>query len=91
MDFEIRKPSATHTGPHSTPPFTAFVSFLEANIGVWAVYHSYTSRDSAKQRTRKARAMLAAEGFQFTTRREGDVYTVYGKKSPALLDLAHTH
>lgn len=35
--------------------------------------------------------MLAAEGFQFTTRREGDVYTVYGKKSPALLDLAHTH
>ena len=87
MTFEKRKPPRPHT--HRTPSFADFIEFLKANEGTWVVYHSYASRDSAKWRTRTARISHAADGYDFVSRREGELFTVYGKKTVKPLTLSH--
>lgn len=91
MTFDVRQPAPpTLSNQHteSAPHIAAFVEFLDANPGVWAVLNTYASYNSAAARRKRARREYSHLGFEFITRREPEGFIVYGRKRAA--PLAHT-
>lgn len=91
MTYELRNPPpscAANQYSDSTLHTRTFVAFLDANPGVWAVFHTYASKNSASTRRKTMRRQYSHLGYDFTTRHEADGFTVYGRKRAA--PLAHT-
>ena len=80
MTFQLRRPTSHGVGLRTTPRLADFLAFLDANPNTRAVYHTYTSRNSATYRRRTARRAFSHLGYEFIERTEPHGYTIYGRK-----------
>lgn len=58
-----------------------FIAFLDANEGVWAVFHTYTAKQSGYQRASDAQKKYGP-AYEFVARHDSNGTTVYGRKKP---------
>lgn len=79
-NFEIKSPPPARNGYRlGLPLMGEFVRFLDANPGVWAVFHTYSAKQSGYQRASDAQKKYGAE-YEFVARRTEEGTTVYGRK-----------
>lgn len=80
--FEVRTPPPPRNGYRvGLPLMSEFVSFLDANEGVWAVFHTYKTKQSGYQRASDAQKKYGTD-YEFVARNEENGTTVYGRKKP---------
>jgi hypothetical protein len=80
-EFEIKTPPPPRNGYRlGMPLMSEFVKFLDANPGIWAVFHTYKSKQSGYQRASDARKRYGTK-YEFVARHTEDGTTVYGKKN----------
>lgn len=78
--FEIKTPPPARNGYRpGLPMMSEFIKFLDANEGVWAVFHTYGSKQSAYQRASDAKKKYG-DRYEFVARRTEEGTTVYGRK-----------
>lgn len=78
--FEIKTPPPARNGYRvGMPSMTEFVAFLNANEGVWAVFHTYSAKQSGYQRASDAQKKYG-NGYEFVARHDETGTTVYGRK-----------
>jgi hypothetical protein len=77
-NFVISTPAPSCSPSSTAPPFEAFTAFLEANPGHWAIYHTYPTSQSGRQRVTRARRTWGKRGFVFVSRVTHDGVAVYG-------------
>lgn len=80
--FEIKTPPPPRNGSRvGLPLMSEFVAFLDANEGVWAVFHTYATKQSGYQRASDAQKKYG-DAYEFVARNGEDGTTVYGRKRP---------
>lgn len=80
--FEIKTPPPPRNGSRvGLPLMSEFVAFLDANEGVWAVFHTYATKQSGYQRASDAQKKYGP-AYEFVARNSEDGTTVYGRKLP---------
>ena len=80
--FEIKTPPPPRNGYRvGLPLMSEFVAFLDANEGVWAVFHTYATKQSGYQRASDAQKKYGPN-YEFVARNGEDGTTVYGRKRP---------
>jgi hypothetical protein len=78
--FEIKPPPPARNGSRvGMPLMSEFVRFLDANEGVWAVFHTYQAKQSGYQRASDAQKKYG-DKYEFVARHTEDGTTVYGRK-----------
>lgn len=78
--FEIKTPPPPRNGYRvGLPLLDEFVAFLDANEGVWAVFHTYETKQSGYQRASDARKKYG-DDYEFVARHGENGTTVYGRK-----------
>lgn len=78
--FEIKTPPPARNGSRlGLPLMSEFVAFLNANEGVWAVFHTYESKQSGYQRASDSQKKYG-DAYEFVARHDENGTTVYGKK-----------
>lgn len=81
-DFQIESPPPPRNGyREGLPLMSEFVAFLDANEGVWAVFHTYNAKQSGYQRASDAQKKYG-DGYEFVARKTEKGTTVYGRKIP---------
>lgn len=79
-EFVIKSPPPSRSGYRfDVPIMSEFVSFLDANEGVWAIYHTYATKQSGYQRACDANKQYGKE-YEFVARVDENGATVYGRK-----------
>ena len=79
--FEIKNPPLARNGSRVGLPLMAeFIAFLNANEGVWAVFHTYQSKQSGYQRASDSQKKYG-DAYEFVARNDENGTTVYGKKN----------
>jgi hypothetical protein len=79
--FEIKAPPPARNGSRvGLPLMSEFVSFLNANEGVWAMFHTYNAKQSGYQRASDAQKKYG-DGYTFVARHDENGTSVYGKKN----------
>ena len=77
--FEMKPPPPPRNGYRTgLPMMSEFVAFLDANEGIWAVFHTYSSKQSGYQRASDAQKKYGS-GYEFVARNDENGTTVYGK------------
>jgi hypothetical protein len=80
--FEIKTPPPARNGSRTgLPLMSEFIAFLDANEGVWAVFHTYESKQSGYQRASDTQKKYG-DSYEFVARCEENGTTVYGRKRP---------
>ena len=80
--FQIESPPPPRNGyREGLPLMSEFVAFLDANEGVWAVFHTYSAKQSGYQRAADAQKKYG-DGYEFVARKTEKGTTVYGRKIP---------
>lgn len=80
--FEIKTPPPARNGyREGLPMMSEFIAFLDANEGVWAVFHTYTAKQSGYQRASDAQKKYGP-AYEFVARHDSNGTTVYGRKKP---------
>lgn len=80
--FEIKTPPPPRNGYRvGLPLMSEFVAFLDANEGVWAVFHTYKTKQSGYQRASDAQKKYGYP-YEFVARNEESGTVVYGRKKP---------
>lgn len=80
--FEIKTPPPPRNGYRvGLPLMSEFVAFLDANEGVWAVFHTYATKQSGYQRASDAQKKYG-QNYEFVARNGEAGTTVYGRKRP---------
>ena len=80
--FKIKTPPPPRNGYRvGLPLMSEFIEFLDANEGVWAVFHTYKTKQSGYQRASDAQKKYGPE-YEFVARNEEEGTTVYGRKKP---------
>lgn len=80
--FELKSPPPPRNGYRvGLPLMSEFVAFLDANEGVWAVFHTYKTKQSGYQRASDAQKKYGTR-YEFVARNGEDGTTVYGRKLP---------
>ena len=78
--FQIESPPPPRNGyREGLPLMSEFVAFLDANEGVWAVFHTYSAKQSGYQRASDAQKRYGTD-YEFVARHEENGTTVYGRK-----------
>lgn len=78
--FEIKTPPPPRNGYRlGLPLMSEFVQFLDANPGVWAVFHTYSAKQSGYQRASDAQKKYGSD-YEFVARHTEEGTTVYGRK-----------
>lgn len=78
--FEIKSPPPPRNGYRvGLPMMSEFIAFLDANEGVWAVFHTYATKQSGYQRASDAQKKYGP-AYEFVARHGEDGTTVYGRK-----------
>lgn len=78
--FEIKTPPPPRNGYRSgVPLMSEFVNFLDVNEGVWAVFHTYETKQSGYQRASDAQKKYG-NAYKFVARNDENGTTVYGMK-----------
>lgn len=78
--FQIKSPPPARNGVRAgLPLMSEFIKFLDANEGVWAVFHTYTAKQSGYQRASDAQKKYG-DRYEFVARKTEEGTTVYGKK-----------
>lgn len=78
--FEIKPPPHPRNGYRAgLPMMRDFIAFLDANEGVWAVFHTYVNKQSGYQRASDAQKAYG-DRYEFVARNDENGTTVYGKK-----------
>jgi hypothetical protein len=79
--FEIKTPPPARNGSRvGLPLMSEFIAFLNANEGVWAVFHTYESKQSGYQRASDSQKKYG-DGYEFVARNTEQGTSVYGKKN----------
>lgn len=79
--FEIKTPPPARNGSRlGLPLMSEFINFLNANEGVWAVFHIYESKQSGYQRASDSQKKYGTD-YEFVARHNENGTTVYGKKN----------
>jgi len=79
--FELKTPPASRNGYRmGVPTMTEFIAFLNANEGVWALFHTYTNKQSGYQRASDSRKKYG-DAYEFVARHDENGTSVYGKKN----------
>lgn len=79
--FELKPPPASRNGYRiGVPTMPEFIAFLNANEGVWALFHTYSNKQSGYQRASDNRKKYGSE-YQFVARQDENGTSVYGKKN----------
>ncbi|CAB4182606.1 hypothetical protein UFOVP1083_9 [uncultured Caudovirales phage] len=79
--FELKAPPASRNGYRmGVPTMSEFIAFLNANEGVWALFHTYTNKQSGYQRASDNRKKYG-DGYEFVARQDENGTSVYGKKN----------
>lgn len=82
VGFEIKTPPPPRNGSRvGLPLMSEFVAFLDANEGVWAVFHTYATKQSGYQRASDAQKKYGPN-YEFVARNGENGTTVYGRKRP---------
>jgi hypothetical protein len=80
--FQIESPPPPRNGyREGLPLMSEFVTFLDANEGVWAVFHTYSAKQSGYQRASDAQKKYGSD-YEFVARKTDKGTTVYGRKIP---------
>ena len=80
--FEIKSPPPPRNGYKlGVPMMSEFIDFLDANEGVWAVFHTYPNKQSGYQRASDAQKKYGYP-YEFIARRQEEGTVVYGRKHP---------
>lgn len=80
--FEIKTPPPPRNGYRTgLPLMSEFVNFLDVNEGVWAVFHTYDTKQSGYQRASDAQKKYG-DRYKFVARHDENGTTVYGMKLP---------
>jgi hypothetical protein len=78
--WEMKSPPPPRNGHRAgIPSMAEFVKFLDANEGVWAVFHTYGQKQSGYQRASDAQKKYGSD-YEFVARYSEEGTTVYGKK-----------
>lgn len=78
--FQIKSPPPARNGIRvGLPLMSEFVKFLDANEGVWAVFHTYEAKQSGYQRASDAQKKYG-DRYEFVARKTEEGTTVYGRK-----------
>ena len=78
--FEVKNPPQARNGSRlGLPLMSEFVAFLNANEGVWAVFHTYESKQSGYQRASDSQKKYG-DAYEFVARYDEKGTTVYGRK-----------
>ena len=78
--FEIKPPPPARNGYRAgLPMMSEFVTFLDANEGVWAVFHTYLAKQSGYQRASDAQKKYG-DRYEFVARNSDEGTTVYGRR-----------
>lgn len=81
--WEIKSPPPPRNGHRlGIPSMEEFVKFLDANEGVWAVFHTYATKQSGYQRASDAQKKYG-DRYEFVARFDENGTTVYGRKLPS--------
>ena len=81
VPFEIKNPPLARNGSRVGLPLMAeFIAFLNANEGVWAVFHTYQSKQSGYQRASDSQKKYG-DAYTFVARHDENGTSVYGKKN----------
>ena len=79
--FELKAPPASRNGyKMGVPTMSEFIAFLNANEGVWALFHTYENKQSGYQRASDNRKKYG-NGYEFVARQDENGTSVYGKKN----------
>ena len=79
--FQIKTPPPPRNGYRiGMPLMSEFVAFLDANEGVWAMFHIYAAKQSGYQRASDAQKKYG-DRYEFVARHDENGTTVYGKKN----------
>lgn len=80
--FQIQSPPPPRNGSRvGLPLMSEFIRFLDANEGTWAVFHTYSSKQSGYQRASDAQKKYGPT-YEFVARRTEIGTTVYGRRKP---------
>jgi hypothetical protein len=78
--WEMKSPPPPRNGHRvGIPNMKEFVEFLDANEGIWAVFHTYSQKQSGYQRASDAQKRYGTD-YEFVARHEESGTTVYGRK-----------
>lgn len=78
--FELGTPPPPRNGyKKGMPLMSEFIAFLNANEGVWAVFHTYSAKQSGYQRASDAQKKYG-DSYEFVARHDENGTTVYGRK-----------
>jgi len=80
VTFTIERPTADETHSPQLPHFADFLTFLDANPGLWAVYHRYPTSNPARQKAKRCRATHGPHGYEFAVRTTPEGHTLYGRR-----------
>lgn len=83
VSFALERPHTPRV-PHTVPHIGDFLKFLDANPGLWAVYHTYPTRNASHHKKRRLGKAFGHLGYEFATRLTPEGSKLYGRK------LAHT-
>jgi hypothetical protein len=79
--FELKTPPASRNGYKlGVPTMSEFIAFLNANEGVWALFHTYPNKQSGYQRASDNRKKYG-DAYEFVARHDENGTSVYGKKN----------
>ena len=79
--FELKTPPASRNGYRmGVPTMTEFIAFLNANEGIWALFHTYENKQSGYQRASDSRKKYG-DAYEFVARHDENGTSVYGKKN----------
>lgn len=82
QNFEIKAPPPSRNGHKlGVPMMSEFIDFLDANEGVWAVFHTYQNKQSGYQRASDAQKKYGSR-YEFVARRQEEGTVVYGRRLP---------
>jgi hypothetical protein len=83
QSFQIETPPPPRNGYRvGLPLMSEFVKFLDANEGVWAVFHTYQTKQSGYQRASDSQKKYG-DAYEFVARHTEIGTTVYGRKKSA--------
>lgn len=80
--FQVQTPPPARNGSRvGLPLMSEFVRFLDANEGTWALFHTYSVKQSGYQRASDARKKYGPQ-YEFVARHTLEGTSVYGRKKP---------
>lgn len=82
QQWQVQSPPPVKNGSvKNFPDFSDFMDFMDANEGIWAIYHTYSVKQSGYQKASDCNKKYGAD-YEFTSRYDSDlkIVTVYGRK-----------